>query len=546
MSDNPFDALADAELGAQSKKPGIPTWLIISVVILLAVVAAYFSMSNKTNTQEKSQTTSQKQNSPSTASNQSTVSTVSEKVSSMLPGSKKVYNVCLDSWGGYVGGMYFNRGFEPNIDSEYTKKYGINVRFVSIEKKSETRDAWKAGKCDMVWGTLDSFASEAIKFKSEGHHPEYLFNVDRSNGGDAVIARRGINSIPDLKGKKVALLPNSPSHTLFLKALLSAGMAPSDVTIVKVESGEDAAKLFTSGEVDAAVAWSPDYEEAVKGSPGAKVLFSTKEATHVVFDGFFAQKDHYAKNKEAIDNIARGWLDANAEINTSPDAKQTAAKIFAKKYNYTLDQALYSISLARLYTTGDNRRFFGIDTGAKINAGEVFTETAKMYQKFGYTDIIPSMPAWREFFNPSLVESLKVKGPSDEAEGEIVVNISNAATKTAVSTKGLAITFPSGSYKLDENAKGLISDEYRSIALSNQGFAIRVEGNTDNVGDKGSNKLLSLKRAQAAADYLQSIGVNKANLVVVGYGSENPVPSCDTHAKECRGENRRTQFSLIK
>ena len=68
---------------------------------------------------------------------------------------------------------------------------------------------------------------------------------------------------------------------------------------------------------------------------------------------------------------------------------------------------------------------------------------------------------------------------------------------------------------------------------------VRVEGNTDNVGDEAWNQGLSERRAQAIVDYLVSRGVdNRRRMVARGNGAANPLASNKT--PEGRARNRRT------
>ena len=70
--------------------------------------------------------------------------------------------------------------------------------------------------------------------------------------------------------------------------------------------------------------------------------------------------------------------------------------------------------------------------------------------------------------------------------------------------KTVSITFPTGSYKLDENSKSLIDLQFADVARGFANARVRIEGNTDNVGDKLKNIELSRKRAESVAQYLQS------------------------------------------
>lgn len=67
-----------------------------------------------------------------------------------------------------------------------------------------------------------------------------------------------------------------------------------------------------------------------------------------------------------------------------------------------------------------------------------------------------------------------------------------------------------------------------------------VEGHTDTSGDEAYNVNLSERRAQAAANYLESQGVDASRLEVVGLGSSQPV--ADNATKEGREANRRVVF----
>jgi OOP family OmpA-OmpF porin len=72
---------------------------------------------------------------------------------------------------------------------------------------------------------------------------------------------------------------------------------------------------------------------------------------------------------------------------------------------------------------------------------------------------------------------------------------------------------------------------------------IRVEGNTDNVGDAEWNRKLSKRRAQAIVDYLISRGIEPSRLVARGNGSNRPVASNKT--PDGRARNRRTDILFI-
>ena len=107
------------------------------------------------------------------------------------------------TWGGYSGGQYFNEGFEANTNSRFYKDYGLKVNFEILDDFVASRKAFENGEVDLLWSTVDAFPTEAGQLAGE---PQIVFQADWSRGGDAVVARRGVNSVGDLKGKKIAVV----------------------------------------------------------------------------------------------------------------------------------------------------------------------------------------------------------------------------------------------------------------------------------------------------------------------------------------------------
>ncbi|HXN55238.1 MAG TPA: OmpA family protein [Myxococcales bacterium] len=73
---------------------------------------------------------------------------------------------------------------------------------------------------------------------------------------------------------------------------------------------------------------------------------------------------------------------------------------------------------------------------------------------------------------------------------------------------------------------------------------IRVEGHTDNVGNRASNLKLSQRRAEAVKKFLVGQGVLPRQLVAVGYGSKRPLASNRTRTG--KAANRRVEFRMIE
>lgn len=459
---------------------------------------------------------------------------------------ERVIKIGVVTWGGYAGGQYFNEGFAPNKNSRFYKDYGFMVEFKVLDDFVASRNAWKTGDVDLLWSTIDAFTTEVKGL--EQFEPQVILQADWSRGGDAVVVNRGINSVKDLKGLKVAFAEMTPSHTFLLWLLEAGNLSYTDIVPVKVANAIDAADLFKKGKVDAAVVWSPDDADCIQKVPGSKILQNTKSASHIIADIFIAKKDFVNNNRADLENLLRGWFIGAGEINSSDEAKVKAAKILSQGLNMPQEFCYDAINNVRLCNYGDNLSFFGLNTSYKgINGEQIYNKMEDKYRSTGYID--GSIQNWRTISNPSLLQALSkfAQMPGQEGEGQKAFTEVTEEMKTvsAISTKQVSIIFPSGSYTIDDNMKYIIDKEFLDIAKSFANSRIRIEGNTDNTGSREANILLSKKRAQAVADYLiAEHNFDKNRFVIIGNGPDKPV--ADNNSNDGRSKNRRTDFELIQ
>jgi len=447
------------------------------------------------------------------------------------------------TWGGYAGGQYFNEGFKANENSRFFKDYGFTVEFKVMDDFNVSRNAWKAGEVDLLWATVDAFTTEVNGFQE--FEPQIIFQSDWSRGGDAVVVRRGINKVSDLKGKKVAFAEMTPSHSFLLWLLEAGNMTTKDIELVKVASAIDAADIFKKGQVDAAIVWSPDDQDCVTKVSGAKILQSSREASYIIADVFIAKKAYVEKNRKKLEQLLEGWFKGAAEINSSNEAKQKAAKILADGLGVPEDFCLNAINNARLCTYGDNVNFYNLKGDFTGVTGEaIWSKMEIKYTSEGY--ITSRIPNWRMVGNSSLLSALNMTDANQAAEGSATFTEATEEVKKseAVSTKSVSIIFPSGSFTLDDNMKYIIDSEFLDIAKSFGNARIRIEGNTDNVGNAAANRELSQKRAQAVADYLiNEHRFDRNRFIIIGNGPDKPIaPNTTTEGKS---KNRRTDFELV-
>jgi len=456
-----------------------------------------------------------------------------------------VIRIGVVTWGGYAGGQYFNEGFAASTASRFTKEYGINVEFVLNDDVDASLNAWKAGDLDLHWYTVDAFPT--IVSGLSAFDPVALFQADWSRGGDAIVVRRGISSVADLKGKKIAVAELTPSHSFLIWLLDAGGLSINDVTIVAQASAVDAAAAFKSQQVDAAVVWSPDDEISVRAVPGSRVLESTRSASNIIADFFFAKREYVNANRDKLQKLYDGWMKGAAEINTSATAKAKAGKILSEGLGIPEVDAIASIDNVRLVTHGDNLNFFGLNTAfTGVDGSALYRRMTNEYQKLGVVD--GNVPSWRQISMPTLVQKTTLTGPENAAEAsKSFTKVEDNAAKNleAIASKPVSISFRTGEDALDENSKYIIDKEFVEIAKAFANARIRIEGNTDNVGSRAANIALSERRARAVADYLiKEHNMSPNRLIVVGNGPDKPVASNNT--ADGKAKNRRTDFQLVR
>ena len=91
-------------------------------------------------------------------------------------------------------------------------------------------------------------------------------------------------------------------------------------------------------------------------------------------------------------------------------------------------------------------------------------------------------------------------------------------------------------------------DSVISVLMQNPGYSVEVQGHTDSKGSDKYNEVLSQKRADEAASYLESKGVAKERVVTKAMGKSMPLVPNDKDGQddpEGRAQNRRVEFKII-
>lgn len=195
------------------------------------------------------------------------------------------------------------------------KKEGLDVELREFNTGVELFQA-------MVGGSIDVLTTGGVlsNFPARGQGKVFLVNdIEWSIGQFWVNTKSGINSIADLKGKKIATTRGTTAHNLLHQALKSVGLdSRKDVEIVN-QRMPDVVTSFVSEAVPAVAIWVPFNVPIKQKLPTAKMLFDGSQfPSAAIVDGWAARNDLYDKNKDILQSIVRAWIPANEMILNDP------------------------------------------------------------------------------------------------------------------------------------------------------------------------------------------------------------------------------------
>ena len=150
-----------------------------------------------------------------------------------------------------VGSLKLIHSIAPHFYERFTPP-GVQVEVIPFESPTDGKNAVVTKSVD--FGT---FGIAAAMLGAAAGEPIVLV-ATTCNRGAAIIAKKGggIDSVRDMRGKRVAIWPGSTQEMFFLERLRMEGMTVRDVTPVRVSFSEMHIML-ARGDVDAYVGAEP-------------------------------------------------------------------------------------------------------------------------------------------------------------------------------------------------------------------------------------------------------------------------------------------------
>lgn len=481
--------------------------------------------------------------------------------------------VSIVSFHGYAPALLANGKSLKTQPGSLFEQQGVNVEFVIQDDIPTLSTIFESKAAHCAWRTSDFWAQEQPNLRNAGLDGRAIMAVDNTQGGDAIITRNpSISRVEDLADHSIALLQFTPSDGMTIDALENSSLTArkrSSVRFVYINAEEGTAGVraaLESGSVDAAALWDPDLSLALKNVPGARVVYSTRAATNLIYDVIVCDNRLLSDpaNEKAFQGLVSGWMAGVEQARKSPDEAVDALvrteeffALLTKEQGRDFVKGLFG----NLIWTGleDNARIFGL-AGGTNHYDRVYRRFDGIYRKAGAL-ANPNSPviAPQDSVDLRYIRNLLSKSQAAQAAAakpEFTFSEQQrqeVARQEPAVTKPVIVSFSSGSAELTKRAQKTIDDEMVPFIENNGSAYFNISGNSDATGARDANMRISRQRAQAVVDYLVvQWEFDRARFVVTGNGPDKPL--CNESApqaenlslEECRAMNRTTRAAVLQ
>ena len=190
----------------------------------------------------------------------------------------------------------------------YEKQLGIKVKIVKFDSGKDVNTALAAGSID----ASELGSNPTALGIGNGLNYDVIYIGDIIGSAESLVVKNNanVNSVSQLKGKKIAVPFASTSHYSLLNALKQAGLKESDVKLLDLEPN-DIHAAWKRGDIDAAYVWYPVLNNLVKD--GKILTGSDKLAKQgiITADLVVARRDFAKSNKNLVVRYIKALNQAN-------------------------------------------------------------------------------------------------------------------------------------------------------------------------------------------------------------------------------------------
>ncbi|HBE70643.1 MAG TPA: hypothetical protein DDW52_21065 [Planctomycetaceae bacterium] len=356
-----------------------------------------------------------------------------------LTGNVKVGDVAKSStikvpyitWGGDVATFLANGDLKTKAGSVFANSK-LDIELTAGDDFVGQVKDYVSGKSPFLRGTFRMLGQASEVIGSDPRTKPVVVLQLSWSAGDHIVARKGLKSLNDLKGKRIACQQGGPHVGLLYDSLDAAKLKKDDVEIVwtKDLTGPDgAAELFRSDDtIDACCVITPDligltggFDTTGSGAEGtvagAHVINSTQSMSRSIADVYAVRKDWLDANRDWVEKFVAGYLSASKQVVTLRNQFEEtqrlgneyrsllamSQRIFGAEVLPTLEVDAHGLLLDCTFAGLGGQQSFFNDSGNLSGFGPKLKESLDMATSWGYASS-------RRGFEPNTFDYAEIAG----------------------------------------------------------------------------------------------------------------------------------------
>jgi NitT/TauT family transport system substrate-binding protein len=193
------------------------------------------------------------------------------------------------------------------------EKRGLDVQLMKFDNQQDAARAAVLGSLDAAFVA----AWDMLQVVPGNDSPAMFLVTNISYGADGIVARPGITSMAELRGKRVAAKVAAVNHLILSEALALHRIGANEIELVDIDNAVAERQMY-EGSVDAATIWEPALSQ-IAARTGGSILYTTREIDSAVVDGLITSKQTIAARREALIRLILVWFDVMHALEREPD-----------------------------------------------------------------------------------------------------------------------------------------------------------------------------------------------------------------------------------
>jgi NitT/TauT family transport system substrate-binding protein len=225
----------------------------------------------------------------------------------------------------------------------------LRVRAIEMPNATDTLRALTAGTVEGAGLTLD----ELISVRADGLDLVAVLVFDESAGADALMAQAEVQTLADLRGRRVGLEASPVAGLLLDAALRVAGLAPDDVQRVYLPATEHLL-AWQKNKVQAIVSYEPYVQEM--SAQGGLRLFDSREMPGAILDVLAVHRRVLHSNPQGLRQLVSGHF---AAMHRYREQRAAVEPLLGARLGLPPVQLAASFSTLKLPDVATNRAWLG-------------------------------------------------------------------------------------------------------------------------------------------------------------------------------------------